>query len=138
MQLREAEAEANSKRPAHLRPILAPKSLLLFKEILASLLEQLWVGVPSEPSEFIKRVVKAGHPRSIKTHQSELVKAVLVENFRGDPLEFARTRIKQIARGLTGPCNFVRLRPRPTARDLLLPDSCSKTFVVFQRDPCLF
>eukprot|EP00435_Cladocopium_sp_Y103_P072753 s158_g41.t1 len=50
------------------------------------------LGIPREPSDFLDRALKAGHPRTIAVHLSDMVKQVLAENFGGDDHALVKQR----------------------------------------------
>ena len=53
--------------------------------------EILTVGIPREAQDFLRRAVKAGHPRSISIHLSDVVKDVLAENSSCDEHKIVKT-----------------------------------------------
>ena len=58
------------------------------------MLELCWVGVPSEPAEFVKRAVAAGHPRGLDVHVDEAMKSVVRANLIEPPSVLAKQRVE--------------------------------------------
>jgi len=58
-----------------------------FKSKLAECesIEVCTVGAPSEPSEFLERAIKAGHPRGLDVHVDGDIDEVTKENFHRPP-----------------------------------------------------
>ena len=50
-----------------------------------------WVGVPSEPKEFVPRAIKAGHPRGFDIHVDENMQEVI--NLIAPTFELAKKRV---------------------------------------------
>ena len=55
-------------------------------------IELITVGVPRDATDFLDRAVKAGHPRTVAVHLSDMVKHVLRMNFGGDDYGLAKER----------------------------------------------
>ena len=56
-------------------------------------LELCWVGVPSEPEEFVRRAIEAGHPRGLDVHVVESMKRVINLNLVEPPFVLAKQRV---------------------------------------------
>jgi ribonuclease HI len=54
--------------------------------------EVITVGIPREAADFLARAVKAGHPRTVAVHLSDMVKHVLRMNFGKDDYALAKER----------------------------------------------
>ena len=54
--------------------------------------EILTVGIPRDAMDFLNRAAKAGHPRTVAVHLSDMVKHVLRMNFGGDDYALAKER----------------------------------------------
>eukprot|EP00438_Fugacium_kawagutii_P027183 Skav219542 [mRNA] locus=scaffold2109:548:5400:- [translate_table: standard] len=55
-------------------------------------------GLPREPFDFADKAVRAGHPRGMAIHVSELVTSVLQENMEESPEVLALKRCKELAK----------------------------------------
>ncbi|CAE7032271.1 NaCP60E [Symbiodinium sp. CCMP2592] len=55
--------------------------------------ELVTIGIPCEPSEFIRRALITGHPRSFDFHLEPEIDEAIHANFVGDPGDLARARI---------------------------------------------
>ena len=55
--------------------------------------EACTIGVPSDPINFLKRAVKAGHPKGLESFVSALVKEAAIKNFHSPPHELAMQRV---------------------------------------------
>ncbi|CAE7280308.1 NaCP60E [Symbiodinium sp. CCMP2592] len=55
--------------------------------------ELVTIGIPCEPSEFIRRALITGHPRSFEFHLEPEIDAAIHSNFVGNPGDLARARI---------------------------------------------
>ena len=55
-------------------------------------IELVSVGIPCEPSEFIRRALVCGHPRSLEFHLEPEVNEAIHANFIAEPFELARFR----------------------------------------------
>ena len=55
--------------------------------------EACTIGIPSDPIEFLKRAVKAGHPKGLESFVSELVKEAAIKNFHSPRHELAMQRV---------------------------------------------
>ena len=60
--------------------------------------ECCWIGIPSDPDEFLRRALKAGRPRSLDVHVGELAKKLVQENLTDSPHLLAHKRIQFIKR----------------------------------------
>ena len=55
--------------------------------------EACTIGIPSDPIDFLKRAVKAGHPKGLESFVSALVKEAAIKNFHSPPHELAMQRV---------------------------------------------
>ncbi|CAE7296178.1 car, partial [Symbiodinium sp. CCMP2592] len=55
--------------------------------------ELVTIGIPCEPSEFIRRALITGHPRSFEFHLEPEIDEAIHANFVGNPGDLARARI---------------------------------------------
>eukprot|EP00435_Cladocopium_sp_Y103_P030607 s1997_g7.t1 len=60
------------------------------------MVELCWVGIPSEPEEFVNRALRAGHPRSLDVHVDEAMQAVVRLNLVEPPFILAKKRVEYI------------------------------------------
>ena len=58
--------------------------------------ELCWVGVPSEPKEFVARAVAAGHPRGLDVHVDQNMQEVIRLNLTAPPFELAKKRVEYL------------------------------------------
>ena len=58
----------------------------------ADIVENVQVGIPSEPDEFIERAILAGHPRSLDQYSDPKIEDMLHANFVGAPADLAKSR----------------------------------------------
>lgn len=45
-----------------------------------TMVEMCWIGVPSDPDDFVQRAFRAGHPRGMDVHVDESMAAVVRAN----------------------------------------------------------
>ena len=57
------------------------------------MVEMAWIGIPSEPEEFVQRAVQAGHPRSLDVHVNDEMKRNIRCNFLEPPFLLAKRRV---------------------------------------------
>ena len=58
------------------------------------MVELCWIGVPSEPKEFVQRAIKAGHPRGLDIHVDDNMKSVIQMNLVDPPFKLAKKRVE--------------------------------------------
>jgi len=61
---------------------------------LDAMVELCWVGVPSEPAEFVARAVQAGHPRGLDVHIDSAMREVVQMNMLEPPFALAKKRVE--------------------------------------------
>ena len=87
--------------------------------------EKVHIGVPSEPDQFIKRAISAGHPRSLETYVDPHVKTMISANFVEQPADLAKKRVnffkKYLRRAteLKGEEDKLRSEMQPHVRQLV-------------------
>ena len=57
------------------------------------MVERCWIGVPSEPQEFVRRAVTAGHPRGLDIHVDDSMRNVVHQNVVAPPYILAKKRV---------------------------------------------
>ena len=62
------------------------------------LVELCWIGIPSEPDEFVKKAFRAGHPRGLDVHVDESMKQVIKMNLLDPPCDLAKKRVEYLKR----------------------------------------
>ena len=62
------------------------------------MLEMCWIGVPSNPEEFVRRAFEAGHPRGLDVHVDESMKKIVHLNLVEPPYVLARQRVEFLRR----------------------------------------
>ena len=55
--------------------------------------EKVFIGIPSQPDDFIQRAIAAGHPRSLEQYVDPKITEMLHANFVGEPADIAQIRI---------------------------------------------
>eukprot|EP00435_Cladocopium_sp_Y103_P051887 s469_g16.t1 len=60
------------------------------------MVELCWIGIPSEPDEFVARAFCAGHPRSLDVHVDEAMQDVVKLNLIDPPFILAKRRVQFI------------------------------------------
>ena len=59
-----------------------------------TMVEMCWIGVPSDPDDFVQRAFRAGHPRGMDVHVDESMAAVVRENLVDPPFCLAKKRVE--------------------------------------------
>ena len=62
------------------------------------MVERCWIGIPSEPREFVSRAVAAGHPRGLDVHIDESMQKVVHLNVVAPPYVLAKQRVEYLKR----------------------------------------
>eukprot|EP00435_Cladocopium_sp_Y103_P062898 s272_g24.t1 len=60
------------------------------------MVELCWVGIPSDPDEFVARALFAGHPRSLDVHVDDAMRDVVKLNLIDPPYILAKKRVQFI------------------------------------------
>ena len=58
------------------------------------MVELCWIGIPSEPKEFVQRAIAAGHPRGLDIHVDDSMKSVIQMNLVDPPFLLAKKRVE--------------------------------------------
>ena len=72
--------------------VLDPREADATPRVPDEAIELVSVGIPCEPSEFIRRALVCGHPRSLEFHLEPEVNEAIHANFIAEPFELARFR----------------------------------------------
>ena len=95
--------------------------------------EACTIGIPSGPVDFLKRAVKAGHPKSLESFVSELVKEAAIKNFHSPPYEWAQQRVAFFKRWNR---RAIELMKDEKLHKASLPEHCAE--VLASKRPLLF
>ena len=60
------------------------------------MVEVCWIGIPSEPKDFVVRAIAAGHPRSLDVHVDETMQKVVELNLLEPPFVLAKKRVEYL------------------------------------------
>ena len=60
------------------------------------MVELCWIGIPSEPRDFVTRAIAAGHPRSLDVHVDETMQKVVKLNLIDPPFVLAKKRVEYL------------------------------------------
>ncbi|CAL1144384.1 unnamed protein product [Cladocopium goreaui] len=59
-----------------------------------AMVEMCWIGVPSDPDDFVQRALRAGHPRGLDVHVDAAMASVVKANLVDPPFCLAKKRVE--------------------------------------------
>ena len=63
-----------------------------------AMVEMCWIGLPSDPDDFVQRALRAGHPRGMDVHVDAAMASVVKANLVDPPFCLAKKRVEFLKR----------------------------------------